>query len=234
MVEIIVSSDQSLCVEFGKTISEEINNKVCAFTLLAQKAGIPGVTEFVPTYRSVDVHYRPEIVRYAELKEQLQKLVDSLGAVKLPPAQVIEVPVLYGGDYGPDLLQVASAHNLQPEEVIAIHSKPSYLIYMMGFLPGFCYLGGLDERIATPRLISPRIKVPAGSVGIAGAQTGIYPSDAPGGWQLIGRTPLRLYDPNRARPILMDAGMRLRFYPIDQREYERIYAEQYPDGGDGQ
>ena len=146
------------------------------------------------------------------------------------------MPVLYGGDHGPDLINVAKLHDMTPEEVIQLHTAPTYLNYMLGFLPGFCYLGGLDERIHTPRLTTPRVKIPAGSVGIAGSQTGIYPLDSPGGWQLIGQTPLRLYDPKREKAILVDAGMTMKFYPIDEAEYERIrrenYPEEYPEGGD--
>ena len=234
MVRILLSSDQSLCVEFGNVISEEVNNQVRAFTLLAEQANIPGVTEYLPTYRSVTVHYRPEVVRCQALRQTLLDLAENMGDVEIPPAEVVEIPVLYGGEYGPDLGFVAESHGLTPQEVIELHTKPNYLNYMLGFLPGFCYLGGLDERIATPRLTTPRVRIPGGSVGIAGSQTGIYPVDSPGGWQLIGQTPLRLYDPKRERPILLDAGMRLHFYSIDQAEYNRIRREQYgPEGGDG-
>ena len=133
---------------------------------------------------------------------------------------------------------MAKLHDMTPEEVIRLHTAPTYLNYMLGFLPGFCYLGGLDKRLHTPRLTTPRVKIPAGSVGIAGSQTGIYPLESPGGWQLIGQTPLRLYDPKREKAILVDAGMNMIFYPIDEAEYERIRRENYPEeyakGGDRQ
>ncbi|TFG84639.1 MAG: 5-oxoprolinase subunit PxpB [Spirochaetales bacterium] len=227
MVRILVSSDQSLCVEFGNDISEEINNQVRAYTIVAEQAAIEGVVEYVPTYRSVTVHYRPEVIGYAALKNRLMTLTDKMSAVEIPLAQIIDIPVLYGDGYGPDLAYVAQINDLTEQEVINIHSKPEYIIYMLGFTPGFCYLGGMDPRISTPRLQVPRVKIPAGSVGIAGSQTGIYPVDSPGGWQLIGQTPLRMYDPNRERPILLDSGMHLRYFPIDQAEFDHIHAEQY-------
>jgi KipI family sensor histidine kinase inhibitor len=138
---------------------------------------------------------------------------------------VIEIPTLYGGDSGPDLDYVASHNGLTPEEVVQIHASGTYRIYMLGFTPGFPYLGGMDERIATPRLETPRTKISGGSVGIAGAQTGIYPIDSPGGWQIIGRTPLALYDPQREEPILLQAGESIRFVPIDQETYDRLWQE---------
>lgn len=231
MVRILVSSDRSLCVEFGNAISEEINRQVRAYTLAAEQPAIPGVVEYVPTYRSVTVHYRPEVIGYATLKQRLLDLIRCMGRAELPPARTIEIPVLYGGEYGPDLPHVAEVNGLTEQEVVAIHTQPAYLIYMLGFIPGFCYLGGLDPRINTPRLATPRVKIPAGSVGIADGQTGIYPLDSPGGWQVIGRTPLKIYDPKGERPILLEAGMYLRYYAIGQAEYDRIHAGQYPEGG---
>ena len=229
MARILTSSDCSLCVEFGDTISKEINRQVRAFTLAVEAAGTQGVTELVPTYRSVTVHYRPEVMGYARLYERLHGLLNGLAAADIPPAETIRVPVLYGGVHGPDLENVAQRHGLTPGQVIELYTAPTYLNYMLGFMPGFCYLGGLDERLHTPRLTTPRVRIPAGSVGIAGSQTGIYPLDSPGGWQLIGQTPLRLYDPKREKAILVDAGMELRFYPIDEREYERLRRENYPE-----
>jgi KipI family sensor histidine kinase inhibitor len=138
--------------------------------------------------------------------------------------KVYEIPVCYGGAYGPDIETIASHAGLSVEEVIRIHASRDYLIYMLGFLPGFCYLGGLDERIHTPRLSNPRIKISAGSVGIGGSQTGIYPLDSPGGWQLMGMTPVKTYDPSRDTPILVEAGDYIRFVPIDEAEFQRIKA----------
>ena len=135
---------------------------------------------------------------------------------------ITEIPVCYGGVFGPDIENVAKLAGLTVEEVIKIHSQEDYLIYMLGFLPGFTYLGGLDERIHTPRLANPRIKIPAGSVGIGGSQTGIYPLDSPGGWQLIGKTPVKTYDPLREPPILFEAGQYIRFVPVTEDEYYKI------------
>lgn len=233
MARILTASDCALCVEFGAVISKDVHRQVRAFTLAAEAAHIPGVVELVPTYRSVTVHYRPEITGYARLYERLTHILNALQTAALPPAGEIRVPVLYGGPFGPDLGHVAAVHGLTEEEVVALHTEPSYFIYMLGFLPGFCYLGGLDERLHTPRLSEPRVSIPAGSVGIAGAQTGIYPLPSPGGWQLIGRTPLRLYDPRREKPILLDAGVRLQFYPIDRAEYDRLHRENWPDACEG-
>ena len=139
--------------------------------------------------------------------------------------KIFEIPVLYGGEYGPDLESIAEHAGLSEGEVIKIHSSQDYLIYMLGFLPGFCYLGGLDERIHTPRLANPRLKIRAGSVGIGGSQTGIYPLDSPGGWQLMGMTPVKTYDPEREVPILVEAGNYIRFVPVDEAEYKRIQAQ---------
>ena len=136
--------------------------------------------------------------------------------------KVFEIPVCYGGEFGPDIATIAEHAGLSEQEVIELHSSRDYLIYMLGFLPGFCYLGGLDERIFTPRLASPRLKIDAGSVGIGGSQTGIYPLDSPGGWQLMGKTPVKTYDPDREVPILFEAGNYIRFVPVSEEEFYRI------------
>nr|WP_010647976.1 5-oxoprolinase subunit PxpB [Oceanobacillus massiliensis] len=140
-------------------------------------------------------------------------------------ADIVHIPVLYGGESGPELTAVASLNGMTEEEVIAIHSGTDYLIYMMGFIPGFPYLGGMSKRIAAPRLSKPRSEIPAGSVGIAGEQTGIYPLKSPGGWQIIGQTPVKTYDAARQPPILLQAGNYIRFNAIDAEEFESIQAE---------
>jgi inhibitor of KinA len=154
-----------------------------------------------------------------------QLLPDALAPGAVAEAETIEIPVCYGGAFGPDLAVVAAQARLSLEEVIARHAAPNYLVHMIGFAPGFPYLGGLDARLATPRKAAPRPLVPAGSVGIAGGQTGIYSLPTPGGWQLIGRTPLRLFDPARSQPSLLRAGLRLRFVPISKAEFQRLQHE---------
>jgi inhibitor of KinA len=225
-VRFLNTGDTSICVEFGNEISTEINAKIRAFNILIGESKIPGIVETVPTYRSIMVHYDPGVITHREIEKRLRALIGRMDTVVIPPSSVLEIPVLYGGEMGPDLPFVAEHAGITPEEVIRLHTEPEYLIYMLGFTPGFTYLGGLNPKIETPRLKTPRVKIPAGSVGIAGKQTGVYPIDSPGGWQLIGRTPVRMYDPNREKPILPEAGQYIRFRSIDRAEYDRIAAEE--------
>lgn len=224
-VRFLLSGDTSLSVEFGESISPEINARIRAFNIALARSGIGGIVETVPTYRSLMIHYRPEVIGFHALKNRLEQLLGNLSDIGIPPASVVELPVLYGGEEGPDLDFVAGYCGLTPEEVVAIHSSGEYLIYMLGFTPGFPYMGGMDRRIAAPRLKSPRVKIPGGSVGIAGEQTGAYPLDSPGGWQLIGRTPVRLYDPEREKPILLEAGQYVKFTPVDRADFLFIQSE---------
>ena len=225
-VRFLLTGDTSLTVEFGNEISEEINAQIRAFNIALDQSGIKGIVETVPTYRSLMVHYDPGVIAYGPLVKKLKGLLGQLDHIQIPPSDVLEIPVLYGGEEGPDLAFVAEHNGKTPEEVIKIHTSTEYLIYMLGFTPGFTYLGGMSDEIAIPRLKTPRVKIPAGSVGIAGAQTGVYPIDSPGGWQLIGRTPVRMYDPDRAEPILPQAGQYIKFYAIDKAEYDKIAAEE--------
>jgi KipI family sensor histidine kinase inhibitor len=229
-VRFLLTGDTALTVEFGNEISESINAKIRAFNIALSQSKIPGIVETVPTYRSLMIHYDPEVILYDPLVEKLRGLLGGLDQVKIPPSDVLEIPVLYGGEEGPDLDFVAKHSGKTQEEVIKIHTSTEYLIYMLGFTPGFTYLGGMSEEIATPRLKTPRVKIPAGSVGIAGSQTGVYPIDSPGGWQLIGRTPVRMYDPDRAAPILPQAGQYIKFYAINKTEYDRIAAQEASGG----
>ena len=221
-VRFLLTGDTSLTVEFGNAINEAINHDIRAYKIALENAGLPGIVETVPTYRSLMVHYDPSVIRFGELKEKLEKLLGEMSEIEIPPSPVLEIPVLYGGEMGPDLPFVAEHAGLSEEEVVRIHSSTEYLIYMLGFTPGFAYLGGMSERIAAPRLTEPRVLIPAGSVGIAGTQTGVYPIDSPGGWQLIGRTPVKMYDPDRETPILPEAGQYIKFYPVTQDEYEKV------------
>ena len=216
------AGDKALSVELGDSISTEINRKVRALFLSIEKAEMPGVTDLVPTYRSVLVYYDPLRVSLPELEDRLAALEQHLDEASLEAARVIEIPTLYGGGHGPDLDYVAEHSRLTPEEVIQLHSGTDYLVYMMGFTPGFPYLGGMSERIATPRLPTPRTATPAGSVGIAEQQTGVYPTESPGGWRLIGRTPVQLFDPLRGPPALVEVGDHVRFVPVTEDAYHEI------------
>lgn len=220
-VRFLPCGDRAVTVEWGSTIDERINRQVHAFARKVEALSHPAITEVVPTYRSATVHYRPEVFSYEELNQLLAPLAQG-SAEEAEELPVVEIPVCYGGEYGPDLEEVAQHCSLTPEEVIARHTAPTYRIYMLGFTPGFPYLGGMDPSIAAPRRKEPRIHIPAGSVGIAGEQTGVYPIVSPGGWQLIGRTPLRLFDPQREQPILLSAGAGIRFVPIDEETFRKM------------
>ena len=228
-VRYLVSGDSSVCVEFGNEISPDINRKIRAFKIAVEKSGIPGIVETVPTYRSLLVHYKPEVIGYKAITEKFKSLMGTLDNIEIPPPTVIEIPVLYGGEMGPDIENVASHNGKTVEGVIKIHTSQEYLIYMIGFIAGFPYLGGMSKEIATPRLKEPRVKIDGGSVGIAGEQTGIYPLDSPGGWQLIGRTPFKLYDAEREKPVLLEAGQYIKFRSISQKEFDET-AKAVEDG----
>lgn len=196
-----------LCT-LGDAISEAAGGRVAALARMAMT--LEGVTEAVPGYTTVLVHFDPLTATHEDIAARLRGLTLKEG--DRSPRRVVEIPVRYGGEYGPDLAFVAEHAGLSEAEVIALHSQRPYRIYMIGFLPGFPYLGGLDERLHTPRLDAPRTRIPAGSVGIGGQQTGIYPVESPGGWRIIGRTPLKLFDPGR--PPLYAAGDYIKFTPI--------------------
>lgn len=208
--------DAAILVQFGDAIDPEINARVHRLAAALAAANRAGFGEPVPAYTSVLLHYDPLQLDYAEVLREVQALLPGQELREMvSSARLVEIPVRYGGADGPDLDTVAATNNLTPQEVIAIHSGREYPVYLIGFLPGFPYLGGLDPRIATPRRESPRTLVPAGSVGIAGEQTGIYPLDSPGGWQLIGRTSSALFDPQREPPSLLAPGDRVRFVPVE-------------------
>jgi KipI family sensor histidine kinase inhibitor len=213
--------DTSLVVEFADAISPEVNRRVLALNTAISKARLRGVEELVPTYRSLLVRYDPLKTSYEQLVFRVKDLEETVGESLQDEtaSRRIVVPVVYGGEYGPDLGYVARLHGLSEEQVVRVHSGREYRVYMVGFMVGFPYMGDVADEIATPRLLTPRLRVPAGSVGIAEKQTGIYPCEAPGGWQIVGRTFLKLFDPLQEPPALLSAGDRVRFQPISEDEY---------------
>jgi KipI family sensor histidine kinase inhibitor len=221
-----ISGDRAVLVEYGDAIDPAVNEKVRAMATLLKKGLPEGVEAVIPAYRNLSLIYDPLVTSPEKLLSLLQGLEARLHEIEIPAPRVVEIPVLYGGEFGPDIGIVAQHNGLTVEEVIAIHAATDYPIYMIGFTPGFCYLGGLDKRIHTPRRKTPRTQLPGGSVGIAEAQTGMYPVDSPGGWQIIGRTPLRLFAPEREAPFLYEAGDGIRFVPIAAKDYERIRAKE--------
>ncbi|MEE8553181.1 MAG: 5-oxoprolinase subunit PxpB [Desulfobacterales bacterium] len=221
-----IAGDRGLLVEYGDTIDPAVNHKVRSMAIAAKNDMPNGVIEIIPTYRSILMFYDPSVTNPSVLKETLTTLEKSLSGIEIPSPKLIEIPICYGGDFGPDIEYVASSHNLTVEDVVQLHSEPEYLIYMVGFTPGFPFLGGLHEVLHTPRLETPRTRVPEGSVGIANEQTGIYPVASPGGWQLIGRTPIKLFAPERDNPILYQAGDRIKFKPISSLDYHSILQEE--------
>lgn len=221
-IRILTAGDSALLIEFGKEINPETNRKITAIVQLMREQHIEGIVDVLPAFCSLLINYDPRVLSYEELKERMENLLKMETKTETTRKRIFEIPVCYGGEYGPDIDNIAEHAGLSVNEVIKIHSSKDYLIYMLGFLPGFTYLGGLDERIHTPRLASPRLTIRAGSVGIGGSQTGIYPLDSPGGWQLMGLTPVRTYDPERQTPILVEAGDYIRFIPIDEEEFLRI------------
>lgn len=224
-IKFLTAGDSAIVMEFGDTIEKEINARIAAVVESLKKKNIDGILDILPTYRSILINYDPVKISYGEMVDTLKGLSKTNSGKQSDEVRLIEIPTIYGGEYGPDIDFVAEHANLSKDEVIKIHSGTDYLVYMMGFIPGFTYLGGLDERIATPRLKSPRLKIEAGSVGIAANQTGMYPLESPGGWQLIGRTPLKLFDDTKEPPVFIQAGDYIRYVPIDQKEFDRIKEE---------
>lgn len=223
--------EAAVVLELGQVIAPATHRLLQALARLLDQHPPPGLREYVPAFTTLTVYYDPwelsqtsEVPPYEQVANHLQRLLPAAqaAAANYAPGPLVEIPVCYGGELGPDLAAVAQHTQLSAAEVIERHAAVEYLVYMVGFAPGFPYLGGLDARLATPRRATPRPLVPAGAVGIAGVQTGIYSLPTPGGWQLIGRTPRRLFDAGRARPSLLQAGDRLRFVPISEVEFKRL------------
>ncbi|MGV3487398.1 MAG: 5-oxoprolinase subunit PxpB [Tuberibacillus sp.] len=218
--------DTAVLVTFGYKADTYTRQSVQAFFRAVSEHPFSWMTEASPAYTSVALYYNPiKLVHiqnpYEHIKKDIQSIIDVLdfktAADRTP--RIVRIPVCYGGDFGPDLDEVAACHALKPNEVIRLHSETNYLVHMIGFTPGFPYLGGMSEVLATPRRATPRLRIPAGSVGIAGKQTGVYPLDSPGGWNIIGRTPLALFCPGQDPPCLLSAGDVVRFYPISSDEF---------------
>ena len=217
--------DRAISIDFGQVIDPTINRHIRQTIERIKALQLEGIIELVPTYCALLVEYDAMLYSYSEICNIIEPtLEEGMTNTTNELVTVVEVPTVYGGEFGPDLSFVASHNHLSEDEVISIHSGTDYLVYMLGFIPGFTYLGGMDPRIATPRLSSPRTLIPAGSVGIAGEQTGTYPSDSPGGWQIIGRTPVTMYDMSKAQAALLNAGDYVRYVPIDESEFHRVKA----------
>jgi KipI family sensor histidine kinase inhibitor len=210
-VNIRTSSDRSLLITFGDEISLESHRQVKLLTRALE--GVRGILNLHPSYASVLVDFDPRLRAHSEIEDIIRERLESAAHAPDIPARTVEIPVSYGGEAGPDLEDVASHTGLSPERVIELHAAAEYLVYFVGFSTCFPYLGGLPPELATPRLSAPRKHVPAGSVAIGGAQAGVYPLASPGGWRLIGRTPLRLFDPEGSPPPLLRMGDRVRFVP---------------------
>ena len=214
---ILPVGEAAFTVEFGDRLDEQLNRQVHALDAVLSVQRFPGIVETIPTYRSLLVMYDPLTVDEAPVRATLNAAVEKLHAQRSVPAegQLIEIPVYYGGEWGPDLEDVSAHCGLTPDQVIRLHTASTYLVAMLGFAPGFAYLFGLHSSLATPRLTTPRTRVEPGSIGVAGAQTGLYALPTPGGWRIIGRTPMPLFDPARDDPFALRAGDRVRFVAIE-------------------
>jgi len=222
---IVPAGDSALIVEFEERIDPIVNARAVALADAIQTANIPGVRDVAPSFRSVAVYFDPLRTPYDvlidALEEHAARPVDDAARHRDP----IRIPVCYGGDLGPDLPHVAAFARISEAEVIELHASTTYRVFMLGFVAGFAYMGIVNDRIAMPRHATPRVRVPQGTVGIAGVQTGIYPAETPGGWQLIGRTPIKPFDASRPEPFLMKAGDAVQFYAIDRAQYDRLEDE---------
>ncbi|QWC23181.1 5-oxoprolinase subunit PxpB [Bacillus haikouensis] len=222
--------DSAVVIQLGNAIEAGTHEKVKLVTSILEKTPQEWQVDIIPAFTTVTIYYDPMLVLqerdgqlpYEGVCSILAELLTGDAAHTSASGRVVEIPVCYGGEYGPDLEEVAAHHGITTEEVISKHANGDYLVYMIGFAPGFPYVGGLDPELATPRKKSPRMKIPAGSVGIAGDQTGVYPIETPGGWQLIGRTPLSLFQPDAETPSLLQAGDRIKFVSISENEFKEM------------
>lgn len=237
--------EAAVMVSFGDIVDPDLFYCAQAFSEALEKEPFPGLQEFESSYTGVTVFYDPLVLAqhsslpedgvlskgYREAKARLEALLQKAKINKEGGRPTVRIPVCYGGEFGPDLDYVAEYHHMTPEDVIRIHSGATYLVYMIGFAPGYPYMGGLPEEISTPRRKTPRLKIPKGTVALAGSQAGVYPLETPGGWQLLGRTPLELFHPeDEGHPTVLQAGDKVQFYSITLEEYKKIAAEQQKEG----
>jgi KipI family sensor histidine kinase inhibitor len=216
-----IMGDRSVLVELGDEISPQVNRRVREFYVVLMESPIEGLIEIVPAYRSFLIIYDPLKLDLVMIKNRMEDLQKKIEGIEIPEPKTLEIPVVYGGEYGPDMEWVARYHNIRVEEVIQLHTGTTYQVYMIGFMPGFPYMGELPESLATPRRETPRTVIPQGSVAIAQRQTGIYPVESPGGWQILGRTPLKLFNPHHSPPTLLEMGDVVQFFSIGEEEFKR-------------
>ena len=215
--------DSALLVVAGNSVSPQINSQVRGLIREIREKDWPGIQEMVPSYSSLVIHFNPLVLSFSAIESLICDVWDLAAAVEERSGKIISIPTLYGGNFGPDIEEVSELTGFSTEEVIEKHSGVNYLVYALGFSPGFPYLGGLDESLKCARLSSPRLNVPAGSVAIADLQTGIYPVASPGGWRIIGRTPIKIFDHLRNSPSLIDPGDFIKFEPLhDEKMYRDI------------
>jgi KipI family sensor histidine kinase inhibitor len=225
----LAAGEAGLVVELGEDIDPAANARVYALAGALLARPLPGLGEAVPSYRSLLLHFDPLRLDGERLRRHVEALLQNAAGEEpnsMGAGRVREIPTVYGGALGPDLASVAELTGLSEAEVVRLHAATEYTVYMVGFLPGFPYLGVLPDALVTPRLQTPRTNVPAGSVAIAGRQTGVYPMESPGGWRLIGRTPLSMFDPQRDPPAYVAPGDRVRFVPVDAADFDRLGREQ--------
>lgn len=222
-IQILLAGDCAVSIQFGDTINPDIYAKVASLNAYLKSNPIDGIIETIPTYRSLMIEYNPTLLSYDKLVEKIYSITENLSSIATKSKKIYTIPVCFDENFAPDLEYVAKYHNTTKEKIIEEFCSQDFLIYMLGFTPGFPYIGGVPKTLETPRLSSPRVEIPAGSVGIGGAQLGIYPISSPAGFQLVGNTPISLYDQNRTKnPVLLEAGAYIRFCSIDLNEYNQI------------